>query len=249
MHHGWDCSIAMAIIPMLIVVILPDCLPQVHAKGFPRILKHSAVGIVSNYNNNHLINNTHAMTKTALVSCHSPKQHQLKYYNKLYRGIARAAKSFNGNTVYYALKATRARTSSFNSADIFVIANITDQSRFTPAGMDTANKIICAKNLQEMDAEASLFSNTALCAWDYICDYKVDRFPKYLFKARCKTLKCDGNCSRVNNKHNRCQSHGIHVTVLQMRGNCGEWVWGQELLPIACSCTNDVMMKVESISG
>ena len=234
---------------ILIVVLLFTCLPQVHAKGIRRILKHSAVGIVGNYIADHLINTTHAMTKTANISCHLPKLNQLKYYNKLYRLRGKAAKSFNGNIVYYALKAAKTPLFKFAAADIPIIANITDHTRFTPAGMDTANKIVCAKILQEMDSEASLFSNTALCAWDYICDYKAGRFPNYLFKARCKTLKCNGNCSRVNHNHNMCQSHGIHVTVLQMRGNCGEWVWGQELLPIACTCTSDIMMKVESMPG
>ena len=235
------------LLPILIVVLLQDCLLQVQAKSLSRNLKHSAVGFVSDYISNHRINTTHVMTKTALVFCNSPKLHQLKYYNRLYRLRNKAAKGFNGSTLYYAIKA--ARTPLPAAEDIPVIANITDQSRFTPAGMDTANKIICAKILQEMDTEARLFSNTALCGWDYICDYKADRFPNYLFKARCKTLKCNGNCSRLYNKHNMCQSHGIHVTVLQMRGNCGEWVWGQELLPLACTCTNDVMMKAESMSG
>ena len=228
------------LLPILIIVLLPDCLLQVYAKRNPKL---SAVGFVSDYITNHLNDGTKG------VMCDSPKLYQLKYYNKLYRLRSKAAKGFNGNTVYYAIKAARTPLSDAAAADIPVIANITDQSRFTPAGMDTANKIVCAKILQEMDGEARLFSNTALCGWDYICDYKADRFPNYLFKARCKTLKCNGDCSRVYNKHNMCQSHGIHVTVLQMRGNCGEWVWGQELLPIACTCTNDVIMKAESMSG
>ena len=44
-----------------------------------------------------------------------------------------------------------------------------------PAGMDTANKVVCARILQELDAVADSISNTTLCGWDYICDYKVDR--------------------------------------------------------------------------
>ena len=135
-------------------------------------------------------------------------------------------------------------TAEEEAEDNAIIANITDHSRFTPAGMETVNKVICAQILHELDAEGRAISNTAVCAWDYICDYKADRFPNYLFKARCKTSMCSGNCSPEDKRHNMCQSHGIHVTVLQMRENCGEWVWGQEFLPIAFTCTRDVMMKV-----
>ena len=187
-------------------------------------------------------------------SC-APEQYQLEYYNELYS--TSAINSFSGNAFYYTLKAMEIHNnrseSAANSAvitakdeaeDNAVIANITDHSRFAPAGMETANKVVCAQILHELDAEANAISSTAVCAWDYICDYKEDRFPHYLFKARCKTSMCSGNCSPENKRHNMCQSHGIHMTVLQMRGKCGEWVWGQELLPIACTCTRDVMMKV-----
>ena len=222
------------LILILIIVAFSSCLAQSRARNFRRIGKVS----------NRLVNTTYSTKETIhdLDSCRSPKQLQLKYYNKLYKANARR---FTGNTVYYALKATKSQL--FSAVNNDIVANITDYTRFTPAGMDLANKVVCAKILQEMDAETRLFSNTALCAWDYICDYKENRFPNYLFRARCKTAKCNGNCSEVNNHYNRCQSHGIHVTVLQMSGICGEWVWGQELLPIACTCTNDVMMKVESI--
>ena len=206
-----------------------------------RIAKQSTV---SNLNGN-----MHTTTTDSTSSC-APNQHQLKYYNGLYNN--NAAGNFNGNILYYALKAVYTdnnRTKPVITAeDNATIANITDHSRFTPAGMDIANKIICAKMLQEIDAEASLISKTALCGWDYVCDYKADRFPNYLFKARCKTAKCNGNCG-PHNRHNMCQSHGVHVTVLEMRDNCGEWIWGQELLPLACTCTNDVMMKAESMSA
>ena len=57
-----------------------------------------------------------------------------------------------------------------------------------------------------------------------------------------RTSMCSGNCSPEDNRNSMCQSHDIDVTVLQMR-KCGEWVWGQELLPIACTCTDDVLMK------
>ena len=73
------------------------------------------------------------------------------------------------------------------------IANITDHSRFAPAGMELANKVICAKMLQEIDEVSSAISKTALCGWDYTCDYKANRFPSYLFKSRCKTAACNGN--------------------------------------------------------
>ena len=182
-------------------------------------------------------------TATEVTSC-SPSQNQLEYYNRLHSTTA--VNGLSGNTLYYTLKAMEAhnnRTVSANTAeDDAIIANITDHSRFAPAGMETANKVVCAQILHELDAEASVISNTAVCPWDYICDYKADRYPNYLFKARCKTSMCSGNCSPEANRHNMCQSHGIQVTVLQMR-NCGEWVWGQELLPIACTCTNDVMMN------
>lgn len=180
-------------------------------------------------------------------SC-TPHEHQLKYYNGLYR--SNAGSTFNGNTLYYALKAVETdknRTEPvISAADNETIANISE-SRYIPAGMDLANKVVCAILLQEMDAVASLFSNTAVCPWDYTCDYKADRYPHYLFKARCKSPKCNIKCNQ--DKHSMCQSHGIHVTVLEKRG-CREWVWGQEILPLACTCTNESVMKAESgLSG
>ena len=193
--------------------------------------------------------NMQTATTDSSSSC-SPHQHQIKYYNKLYSSSA--ANSFNGNILYYALKAVDTHnnrtTSVITAEDNATIANITDLSRFAPAGMELANKVVCAKLLQEMDVEGKLISKTALCGWEYICDYKADRFPSYLFKARCKSAECNGNCG-PHNKHNMCQSHGIHVTVLEMRDNCAEWVWGQELLPLACTCTSDVIMEAESMSG
>ena len=190
---------------------------------------------------------THSEEAIAVDSSCSPDRNQLEYYNGLY-SINATNNGINGNTLYYALRAiethkNRTELVTTTDEDNATISSIGDPSRFTPAGMETANKVICAKILQEMDEAASVISSTALCPWDYICDYKVDRFPNYLFKARCRTSRCSGDCSQENNIHNMCQSHGIHVNVLQMRGNCGEWVWGQELLPIACTCITDVMMK------
>ena len=179
---------------------------------------------------NNLNGNMDTVTTNSGSSC-SPHQHQLKFYNKLYS--SGAANSFNGNIMYYALRAVEAHNNRIESTvtaeDNATIANITDHSRFAPASMELANKVICAKILQEIATEVHLISKTALCPWDYICDYRADRFPNYLFKARCKNTTCKGNCGPHNNRHNMCQSHGIHVTVLEMRDNCEEWVWGEEL--------------------
>ena len=173
----------------------------------------------------------------------SPDINQLEVLLQLYgvRGTG-SVSSFNGNTMHYALMAENELTTA-TVEDNELVANFDDLNRFTPAGMDLANKVVCARILQELDAEANSISNTALCGWDYYCDYKANRFPNYLFKARCRSPNCNGNCNQENSSHNRCQSHGIHVTVLEMGENCGEWVWGQELLPIACTCTSDVMMN------
>ena len=122
--------------------------------------------------------------------------------------------------------------------------------RLTPAGMDTANKVGNLRKGFAGDGCSSNFNFQHSSLWlglrNYVCDYKVNRFSNYLFKARCKTSSCSGNCNQENNSHNRCQSHGILVTVLEMRGNCGEWVWGQELLPIACTSTSNVMMNAKT---
>ena len=227
---------------LLIVIMIMQTYPS-EAESFRAIRRRSqAAAIVDAFGGN--INS----------SC-APEQYQLEYYNELYS--TSAINSFSGNAFYYTLKATEIHknrsesvansaviTAEEEAEDNAIIDNITDHSRFTPAGMETANKVVCAQILHELDAEASAISNTAVCPWDYICDYKADRFPNYLLKARCKTSMCSGNCGPKDSRHNMCQSHGIHVTVLQMRGKCGEWVWGQELIPIACTCTRDVMMKV-----
>ena len=175
-------------------------------------------------------------------SC-TPHQHQMKYYKRLYNSSS--SNTFNGNILYYALKAVKTHENRTEQAitaeDNATIANISDLSRFIPAGMQTANKVVCAKILQEMDG---LLSNTALCAWDYVCDYEADRYPHYLFKARCKSAQCNITCS-PDKKHTMCQSHGIHVTVLVKR-ECNKWVWDQVLIPLACTCTNEAVMKAES---
>ena len=221
----------------IMILLMQPCL--LDAKVL-RITKGSIIG--------NLNSNIYTATTDSESSC-APHRHQIKYYNGLYSSSV--ANNFNGNIMYHALRAVEAHNnrteSTVTAEDNATIANITDHSRFAPAGMELANKVICAKMLQEIDAEASMISKTALCAWDYVCDYREDRFPNYLFKARCKTTTCNGNCSPHNNRHNMCRSHGIHVTVLEMRDNCEEWVWGQELLPLACTCTNDIMMKAESM--
>ena len=230
---------------LLIIVIISIQTFLLHAKSL-RIAKRQQSSVT-----HHLklkVTSTHSTKRTANSSC-SPDGNQLEYYNQIYNSSS-SISSFNGNTMYYTLRAlqveqNRSESTTTAAEDNTAIVTITDQSRFTPAGMDTANKAVCARVLQELDAVAISISNTALCGWDYVCDYKADRFPNYLFKARCTTPRCNGNCNHENITHNRCLSHGIHVTVLDMRGNCGEWVWGQEFLQITCTCTlsSDVMMN------
>ena len=222
----------------LVVALLQACLLDAKSLRGPR---QSTLGSFFGNDEDQQISEPTTSTDSSCL----PSQDQLEFYSHLHSTAALSGLS--GNTLYYAIRAMEAHNnrtvSTTNTAeDNAVIASISDHTRLTPAGMETANKVVCAQILHELDAEASAISNTAVCPWDYICDYKADRFPNYLFKARCKTSMCSGNCSPEDRRHNMCQSHGIHVTVLQMR-NCGEWVWGQELLPIACTCTNDVMMN------
>jgi len=106
------------------------------------------------------------------VYCRKPiEQHQLnhyilfttpestvKYYNELYS--ISIANNFNGNILYYALKAVetdnnRTKVGIEELEDNEIITSISDHNRFTPAGMQTTNKAVCAKILQEMDTEAS----------------------------------------------------------------------------------------------
>jgi len=240
---------------LVLIVIVSMQVCSLDAKSI-MVGRRSSVAVVDNFGGDDRLSAVITRNSRETVSVGSsclPDHNQLEYYAGLYS--SNAANSFNGNIQYYTVKAMETHFNRTRSTanptvtreDYKVLANINDHSRFTPAGMETVNKAICAKILQEMDAEANLFSTTALCAWDYICDYRADRFPHYLFKARCKTSKCSGNCnSQGSSTHNMCQSHGIHVTILEMRDNCGEWVWGQELLPLACTCTNDVMMKASS---
>jgi len=166
-----------------------------------------------------------------------PNRRQLKYYNTL----------FNGNILHYAQKAMmiddKRKNLTVTAGDKAIVANISDHSRFSPAGMEAANKIVCAKVLQEIDVKVGLSSSTAPCRWDYICDYRADRFPNYLFKTRCKTSRCKGSYSQYDNKHKLCQSFGILVTILEMRSNCEDWVWGQELVSLTCHC------HVEKLEG
>ena len=225
------------ILLIIVIISLQTLLP--HAKSLRITKKQQSSGT------HQLKVTTHSTKRSANSSC-SPDENQLEYYNQIYNSSSLIS-IFNGNTMYYTLRAlqveqNRSESTTTAAEDDAIITRITDQSRFTPAGMDTANRVICARVLQELDPVATSISNTTHCGWDYVCDYKADRFPNYLFKARCKTSSCSGNCNQEISTHNRCQSHGIHVTVLQMIGNCGEWVWGQELLPIACTCTSNVVM-------
>ena len=215
-----------------------------HAKS---LRVNEGFSIIRNRRSNDQLDATESTGKVFDNSSCSPFKNQLDFYNELYGN--NIANSFNGNTLYYALKAEELHKNMTNSnitADEIaknnaIIDNVNDSSKFIPAGMDKANKVVCAKILNEMDKVASSISKTALCGWDYTCDYKKERYPNYLFKARCVSPKCNENCNQGTNNHNMCQSHGIHVTVLEMRGNCEAWVWGQELLPLACTCLNSLM--------
>ena len=229
------------IISYILAALLQACLLDARSLRGPRQSTPSE----GSFNENDIDYEIMEPTTNTSDSLCLPSEDQLQVYSQLHSTTA--INGLGGNTLYYAIRAMEAhynRTVSTTTAaeDNAAIASISDQSRFTPAGMETTNKVVCAQILQELDAAASVISNTAVCPWDYICDYRADRFPHYLFKARCKNSICSGNCSPKDNRHNMCQSHGFHVTILQMR-NCGEWVWGQELLPIACTCTNDVMMS------
>ena len=220
---------------MFLTVLLQACLLHAKSLGVERQIT------VSNGGSNDTT--THKGDTVGVDSSCSPGQVQLEYYSKLYG--ANTSTGITVNTFYYATRAMEAhnnRTASTTTAaeDNAVIANINDQSRFTPAGMETANKVICAQILQQLDSVKNVIANTALCPWDYICDYKADRYPHYLFQARCKTSMCSGNCSPEDNRHNKCKSHGIYVNTLQMTENCKKWDWSQELLPIACTCTHEL---------
>lgn len=175
----------------------------------------------------------------------SPDQHQQameQYYNEL--NTANVANSFNGNMLYYALRAMQAHENGTDPAmiteeDQALIENTRDHSRFRPAGMETANKVICARILQEMEKLVDAVSSTALCPWDYACDYKPDRFPHYLFSAQCLHSECsDANCIGQNSRRRQCIAHSIVVDVLKMEGNCGSWTWGEERITLACTCGN-----------
>ena len=184
---------------------------------------------------------TNVKRRTADSSC-SPvdiNPDQLEAILQLYSGTG-SVSNFNGNTMIYALRAEQTKSEPITTTveDNKVITNFDNLNRFIPAGMDLANKVVCARYLQELDAVANSISNTALCGWNYYCDYKANRFPNYLFKAKCRTPNCNGNCNKGNSSHNRCQSHGVHVTVLETGGNRQDWVWCQEFLPIACTCTS-----------
>ena len=226
---------------MLIMLLLVHLL---HTKS---LKVEKEFSIIRNYRSNDQLDATESTGKVFDNSSCSPYKSQLDFYNELYGN--NIANSFNGNTLYYALKAEELHKNMTSSEAIAdrdaennaIIDSYNDSSKFIPAGMDKANKVVCAKILDEMEKVASSISKTALCGWDYICDYKRERYPNYLFKARCISAKCNDNCNQESNDHNMCQSHGIHVTVLEMRGSCEAWVWGQELLPIACTCFNSLM--------
>ena len=220
-----------SILFLLVMVLFVQAL-LVHSKSLKAVMDSSTV--VSNQPKS----NSSVTKRTVGGSSCSPSTSQMQYFNRLYSQSGLISSS-NGNTMHYSLRALQAeRIRTSKTEDNKLIASIKDQSRFIPAGMDTANKVVCAKILRELDGVANSISKTALCGWDYVCNYKKDRFPNYLFKSRCKTARCNINCNQGSSKHTICQSHGIYVTVLFNKGSCTEWVWGQELLPIACTCTS-----------
>ena len=173
-------------------------------------------------------------------SC-QPNHHQFEYYSELYNARS-VTTNFNGNNLYYALKAMDIHNASNSSTSEEQPDQAIDHSRYSP-DIPTKSQVICSKMLAEMDSESRLFSKTALCEWEYICDYKTNRFPHYLFHARCTTDECKGNCNGEHSHSNFCQAHGIHVAVLEKRSDCDDWVWGQEMLKLACTCTNKLLMQ------
>ena len=226
---------------LLVIVSIQACLLDF---GYAKRLRIAGKSIISGLHSNDSVS-THGMSTQGVTvppsnvspPCGLPYNNlQLKFY---------ATDRFNNSIMSYALKAMeidrkmteREFTAEDNARNNAIIANITDHSRFTPAGMDLNNKVVCAKILQDLDVDLGLHSSTALCDWDYICDYRADRFPNYLFKARCKTSRCHHG---VNSRYAMCQSSGIHVAVLQRR-ECREWIWAEELLPISCHCTCGVI--------
>ena len=220
----------------LLVMVLFVQAFLVHSKSLRAVMDSSTAA------SNQPKSNSSLTKRAAGGSSCSPSTSQQQYFNRLY-SESRSISSSNGNTMHYALRALqaeRSRTAStiITPQDNKLISSIKDQSRFIPAGMDSANKVVCAKILRELDGVANSISKTALCGWDYVCNFKADRFPNYLFKARCKTPKCNIKCNQGSSIHNGCQSHGIYVTVLFKKGSCTEWDWGQELLPIACTCAS-----------
>ena len=114
----------------LMIILMQPCL--VDAKVF--IVRKCAV---SNLNSN-----IHTATTDSASPC-EPHQHQIKHYNGLYSSVAN---NFNGNIKYYALRTVEAHNNrtepTVTAEDNAIIANITDHSRFVPAGMELANKVV-----------------------------------------------------------------------------------------------------------
>ena len=173
------------------------------------------------------------------LSC-QPNHQQLKYYSGLYNAHG-VTTNFSGNILYYALKAMDMHNTSNSSSEEQPDPAI-DHRRYSP-DMPKKSQVICSKMLVEMDSESRLFSKTSLCEWEYICEYKADRFPHYLFHARCTTEKCKGNCNGEHSHSYFCQAHGIYVAVMEKRSDCDDWVWGQDMLKVACTCTNKLLMR------
>jgi len=117
-----------------------------------------------------------------------------------------------------------------------------DHSRYS-SDMPTKSKVIYSKMLAEIGSESRLFLKTAVCEWEYICDYRANRFPHHLFHARCTTYKFKGNCSGQHSGSNFCQAHRIQAPILEKRSDCDDWVWGQEILKLACTCNYKLLMQ------
>ena len=54
------------------------------------------------------------------------------------------------------------------------IASMDNLNRFTTAGMDLANKVVCARMLKELDAVVDLISKTALVAGITLTTKQID---------------------------------------------------------------------------
>ena len=139
------------LISYLIVASLQAFLLDAKSLRGPRQSTQSA----ASFGGNDLDQTTEPTTSTDSLCL--PSEDQLQLYSQLHSTTA--INGLGGNTLYYAIRAMEAhnnRTLSVSSPaeDNAVIASITDQSRFTPAGMETTNKVVCAQILQELECSS-----------------------------------------------------------------------------------------------